>query len=522
MSTERKVRVRFAPSPTGPLHIGGVRTALFNYLFAKQHGGDFLLRIEDTDSNRFVPGAEEYIIEAFKWLGIPFDEGVGIGGPHGPYRQSERRDIYRKYVQQLLDSGHAYYAFDTPGELEAMRKRLEESKSSSQQYDASTRMEMKNSLSLPAAEVKALLDAGTPYVVRVRIEPGQDVTVNDMIRGEVTVNSGILDDKVLYKSADDLPTYHLANIVDDHLMEITHVIRGEEWLPSAPLHVLLYQFFGWQDSMPRFAHLPLLLKPDGNGKLSKRDGDRLGFPVFPLAWTDPKTGEKSSGYRESGYYPEAVVNMLAFLGWNPGTEEELFTLSGLVQAFNLEKVSKSGAKFNLEKAHWFNHQYLQQHSNEDLAESLKKRLAEPGIRGGLTRDAASFSDTDLQKIVGLVKERLSFPKELWEQAYFFFEAPEAYDEKVVKKRWSEDMPQILRAWCAEAEKNDFSAAVLESLTQELIGKNGWNAGKVFNSMRLSLVGASMGPHIFDIMEIIGKQETLARIETACQKIGSGN
>ncbi|MCM1169051.1 MAG: glutamate--tRNA ligase [Bacteroides sp.] len=522
MSTERKVRVRFAPSPTGPLHIGGVRTALFNYLFAKKHGGDFLLRIEDTDSNRFVPGAEEYIIEAFKWLNLPFDEGVGIGGPHGPYRQSERRDIYRKYVQQLLDSGHAYYAFDTPEELEAMRKRLEESKSSSQQYDASTRMGMKNSLSLSKDEVDALLKAGTPYVVRVRIEPGQDVTVNDMIRGEVTVNSSILDDKVLYKSADDLPTYHLANIVDDHLMEISHVIRGEEWLPSAPLHVLLYRFFGWEDSMPRFAHLPLLLKPDGNGKLSKRDGDRLGFPVFPLAWTDPKTGEKSSGYRESGYYPEAVVNMLAFLGWNPGTEEELFTLDGLVQAFNLEKVSKSGAKFNLEKAHWFNHQYLQQHSNEDLAESLKKRLAEPGVRGGLTRAADSFSEAELQKIVGLVKERLSFPKELWEQVYFFFEAPESYDEKVVKKRWSEDMPQILRAWRAEAEKTDFSATVLESLTQELIGKNAWNAGKVFNSMRLALVGASMGPHIFDIMEIIGKEETLARIETACQKIGGGN
>ncbi len=522
MNTERKVRVRFAPSPTGPLHIGGVRTALFNYLFAKKHGGDFLLRIEDTDSNRFVPGAEEYIMEAFRWLGLPFDEGVGVGGPHGPYRQSERRDIYRRYVKQLLDSGHAYYAFDTPEELEAMRKRLEESKSNSQQYDASTRMGMKNSLSLSPARTEALLEAGTPYVVRVKIDPGQTITVNDMIRGEVTVSSDILDDKVLYKSADDLPTYHLANIVDDHLMEISHVIRGEEWLPSAPLHVLLYRYFGWQETMPRFAHLPLLLKPDGNGKLSKRDGDRLGFPVFPLAWTDPKSGEKSSGYRESGYYPEAVVNMLAFLGWNPGTEQELFTLNELVEAFNLEKVSKSGAKFNLEKAHWFNHQYLQRQSDADLAQGLKKRTSGPDVKGGLSRSAGTFSDADLQRIVGLVKERLSFPDELWAQTYFFFEAPDSYDEKVVKKRWSEDMPQILRAWCAEAEKTDFSASVLESLTQDMIGKNAWNAGKVFNSMRLALVGASMGPHIFDIMQLIGKQETLARLEKACTEIGNGN
>ncbi len=327
---------------------------------------------------------------------------------------------------------------------------------------------------------------------------------------------------MLYKSADDLPTYHLANIVDDHLMEISHVIRGEEWLPSAPLHVLLYRYFGWQETMPRFAHLPLLLKPDGNGKLSKRDGDRLGFPVFPLAWTDPKSGEKSSGYRESGYYPEAVVNMLAFLGWNPGTEQELFTLNELVEAFNLEKVSKSGAKFNLEKAHWFNHQYLQRQSDADLAQGLKKRTSGPDVKGGLSRSAGTFSDADLQRIVGLVKERLSFPDELWAQTYFFFEAPDSYDEKVVKKRWSEDMPQILRAWCAEAEKTDFSASVLESLTQDMIGKNAWNAGKVFNSMRLALVGASMGPHIFDIMQLIGKQETLARLEKACTEIGNGN
>ena len=525
MENTRKTRVRFAPSPTGPLHIGGVRTALFNYLFAKKNGGDFLLRIEDTDSNRFVPGAEEYIIEAFQWLGLPFDEGVGIGGPHGPYRQSERRDIYRQYVQQLVDAGKAYYAFDTPQEVEEMRKRLEAEKSKSQQYDASTRMGMKNSLSLPAAEVKALLDAGTPYVVRVKVDPGRMITVNDMIRGEVTVNSEIIDDKVLYKSADDLPTYHMANIVDDHLMEITHVIRGEEWLPSAPLHVLLYEYFGWSDIMPRFAHLPLLLKPDGNGKLSKRDGDRLGFPVFPLEWTDPKTGEKSMGYRESGYYPEAVVNMLAFLGWNPGTEQEIFSLSELVEAFQLEKVSKSGAKFNLEKAHWFNHQYLQKQSDASLVGSLCKRLEESDVKGGLTRRADSYSDAELEQMVHLVKERLHFPSELWSQLYYFFNAPAEYDEKVVKKRWTEDMPAVLGTWCENArhlaEEGKFTAETLEQMTQSLIETGGLNTGKVYNSMRLSLVGTAIGPHIFDIMLLLGKDETLARIEAACQRIGTG-
>lgn len=517
MNTERKVRVRFAPSPTGPLHIGGVRTALFNYLFAKQHGGDFLLRIEDTDSTRFVPGAEEYIIESFRWLGLKFDEGVGVGGSHGPYRQSERRDIYRQYVKQLLDEGKAYYAFDTPEELDAMRKRLEESKSNSQQYDATTRMGMKNSLSMSANEVKALLDAGTPYVVRIKIDPGRSITVNDMIRGEVTINSDILDDKVLYKSVDDLPTYHLANIVDDHLMEITHVIRGEEWLPSAPLHVLLYEYLGWSDTMPRFAHLPLLLKPDGNGKLSKRDGDRLGFPVFPLAWTDPKTGDQSSGYRESGYYPEAVINMLAFLGWNPGTEQELFSLEELIQAFHLEKVSKSGARFNLEKAHWFNHQYLQKHDNASFVCILKEMISQNQAKG-LVREADSFNDQQLEHIIALVKERLSFPKEIWSQTYFFFQAPESYDEKVVKKRWTEDMPQILRKWCEEAAKTDFSTTALENMTQEWIQSNGYNGGKVYNSMRLSLVGASLGPHLFDIMTILGKEECFSRIEKACQTI----
>lgn len=516
---ERRVRVRFAPSPTGPLHIGGVRTALFNYLFAKQHGGDFLLRIEDTDSNRFVPGAEAYIIETFKWLGLPFDEGVGIGGDKGPYRQSERRDIYRVHVQRLLDEGKAYYAFDTPEELEAMRKRLEAAKAASQQYDATTRMTMKNSLSLPADEVKALLAAGTPYVVRVKVEPGQEIVVHDMIRGDVHVQSDILDDKVLYKSADDLPTYHLANIVDDYLMEISHVIRGEEWLPSAPLHVLLYRYLGWADRMPAFAHLPLLLKPDGNGKLSKRDGDRLGFPVFPLAWTDPQTGAVSSGYRESGYYPEAVLNMLAFLGWNPGTEQEIFSLEELVKAFDLEKVSKSGAKFNLDKAHWYNRHYLQRHAAADLLPALQAQL------NGKTLDAAAQALAQDEKacirMIELVKDRLTFPGDLYGQLFFFFEAPAAYDEKVVKKRWQPEMPAMIQAWWQAAEATDFSVPALEALTERMIGEQAWNTGKFYNSLRVALVGTSMGPHLFDIMALLGRAESGRRLTAACERIGQG-
>ena len=379
---DKKVRVRFAPSPTGPLHIGGVRTALYNYLFAKQHGGDLIFRIEDTDSTRFVPGAEEYIIEAFRWLGIQFDEGVSFGGNYGPYRQSERRDIYKKYVQVLLDNGKAYYAFDTPEELNKKREEVENF-----QYDASTRGMMRNSLVLPKEEVERLIAAGGQYVVRFKIEPGRDVLVDDLIRGEVKINSSILDDKVLYKSADELPTYHLANIVDDHLMEVTHVIRGEEWLPSAPLHVLLYEAFGWADTMPRFAHLPLLLKPIGNGKLSKRDGDKLGFPVFPLEWHDPKSGEISSGYREKGYLPEAVVNFLALLGWNPGNDQELMTLDEMVKLFDLSKCSKNGAKFDYVKAAWFNHQYLIQRPDKDWCPAFDKVLKENGINATEEQEA---------------------------------------------------------------------------------------------------------------------------------------
>ncbi|MDE6177562.1 MAG: glutamate--tRNA ligase, partial [Duncaniella sp.] len=408
---ERKVRVRFAPSPTGPLHIGGVRTALYNYLFARRNGGEMLLRIEDTDSHRFVPGAEEYIVEALDWLGIKIDEGVGAGGDHGPYRQSERRDIYRKYVQQLLDDGKAYYAFDTPEELEAARARK-----ANFQYDASTRMEMRNSLSMPAEEVKALIDGGAPYVVRFLIEPGRDVEVNDLLRGKVVINSSVLDDKVLYKRADDLPTYHLANIVDDHLMEVSHVIRGEEWLPSAPLHVLLYEALGWSDTRPEFVHLPLLLKPDGKGKLSKRDGDRLGFPVFPLEWHDPATGAVSAGYRESGYLPEAVINFLALLGWNPGDDTEIMSMDELIEKFGFDHCSRSGAKFAYEKGRWFNHEYLQKVSDERLAELFKPVLEKNGI------DPAGFGDAYIARAAGLLKSRINFVADLWDQARFFFKA----------------------------------------------------------------------------------------------------
>ncbi|MGX8682532.1 MAG: glutamate--tRNA ligase, partial [Bacteroidales bacterium] len=422
--TDRKVRVRFAPSPTGALHIGGVRTALYNYLFARQHGGDMVFRIEDTDSNRFVPGAEEYILESFRWLGIDFDEGVSFGGEHGPYRQSERREIYQQYVKVLLDAGKAYIAFDTPQELEAKRNEI-----ANFQYDASTRMQMRNSLTMPKEEVEKLIAEGTQYVVRFKIEPNEQVHVNDLIRGEVVINSSILDDKVLYKSADQLPTYHLANIVDDHLMEISHVIRGEEWLPSAPLHVLLYRAFGWEDTMPQFAHLPLLLKPEGNGKLSKRDGDRLGFPVFPLEWHDPKTGEISHGYREEGYLPEAVINFLALLGWNPGNDQEIMTMQEMISLFDINRCSKAGAKFDYKKLIWFNHEYVLMKSDEEVAQLFMPELQQRGIEAPLDK---------VTTIVGLVKNRVNFVKELWDNCHYFFVAPTEYDEKTVKKRWKED------------------------------------------------------------------------------------
>lgn len=501
--TERRVRVRFAPSPTGPLHIGGVRTALFNYLFARQHGGDFVFRIEDTDSHRFVPGAEEYIIESFKWLGIKFDEGVSFGGDHGPYRQSERRDIYKKYSDQLLADGKAYYAFDTPEELDAKRAEIQNF-----QYDARTRMQMRNSLSLPEAEWRQMIADGEQYVVRFLITPGIEVHVNDMIRGDVVIKSDILDDKVLYKSADELPTYHLANIVDDHLMEISHVIRGEEWLPSAPLHVLLYRAFGWEDTMPRFAHLPLLLKPEGKGKLSKRDGDRLGFPVFPLEWHDPKTGEVSSGYRESGYFPEAVVNFLALLGWNPGTEQELFSLEELVDAFDISKCSKSGAKFDYQKGIWFNHEYILRKSNEEIADLFAPIVANNGVDESMER---------IRTVVSLMKDRVSFVRELWDLCSFFFLPPTEYDEKTVRKRWKEYSAQQMTELAEVLEGiDDFSIEGQEPVVMKWVEDKGYKLGDIMNAFRLALVGIGKGPGMFDISAFLGKEETLRRLRRAVE------
>ena len=506
----RKVRVRFAPSPTGALHIGGVRTALFNYLFARQHGGDMLLRIEDTDSTRFVPGAEEYITESLAWLGIEIDEGICQDAPngkgdHGPYRQSERRDIYHKYVDELLASGNAYIAFDTPEQLEAKRAEI-----ANFQYDARTREQMVNSLTLSKEEVDARIANGEKYVVRFKVEPNIDVHVHDLIRGEVVINSNILDDKVLYKSADDLPTYHLANIVDDHLMEISHVIRGEEWLPSAPLHVLLYKAFGWEESMPEFAHLPLLLKPDGNGKLSKRDGDRLGFPVFPLEFHNQKDGSVSSGYREEGYYPEAVINFLALLGWHATGDQEMYTMQELIEQFSLERVSKSGAKFDYEKGKWFNHQYLQLRSNEELAEQFIPYLEEKGVSGDMATVA---------KVIGLTKDRVNFVSELWEQVNFFFVAPTEYDEKSLKKRWKEDSPKHMTEMLALLETHDdWSAEGLDNLIMPWIAEKEYGVGIVMNAFRICLVGAARGPHIWNITDVLGKEETLRRVKTALEKL----
>ena len=545
---ERKVRVRFAPSPTGALHIGGVRTALYNYLFARQHGGDMLLRIEDTDSTRFVPGAEEYILEALDWLGIEIDEGLRMSqkskvegqktieavGSHGPYRQSERREIYHTYVKQLLDSGHAYIAFDTPEELEAKRAEIPNF-----QYDARTRMSMHNSLTMPAEEVKALMEKGEKYVVRFKVEPNEDVHVHDLIRGEVVINSNILDDKVLYKSADDLPTYHLANIVDDHLMEISHVIRGEEWLPSAPLHVLLYRAFGWEDTMPEFAHLPLLLKPDGNGKLSKRDGDRLGFPVFPLEFHNQKDGTVSSGYRESGYLPEAVINFLALLGWHGSGDKEMYTMEELIQDFSLDRVSKAGAKFDYEKGKWFNHQYLQLRSNEELAQMFLPVLKENLSSFYSQQDDFSQLSTlnsQLPKIVGLTKDRVNFVPELWEQTNFFFVAPTEYDEKSLKKRWKEDSPkhmtellEVLEGvseedWHKKEQITNEQSQItnlwhLDKVVMPWIEAHEYGVGIVMNAFRICLVGAARGPHIWDITDVLGKEETLKRVRTALKILG---
>lgn len=505
---DKKVRVRFAPSPTGALHIGGVRTALYNYLFAKAHDGEMILRIEDTDSQRFVPGAERYIVEALEWLGIKFDEGVNSGGAYGPYRQSERRDIYLAYVQQLLDKGLAYIAFDTPEELEEKRKIQDNF-----QYDASTRMQMRNALTLPTEEVTGLVASGSPYVVRFKIEPNREVVVQDIIRGVVTFNSSVLDDKVLYKSVDGLPTYHLANIVDDHLMKVTHVIRGEEWLPSAPLHVLLYEAFGWQETMPTFAHLPLLLKPDGHGKLSKRDGDRLGFPVFPLEWIDPKTSEVSLGYREAGYLPEAVINFVALLGWNPGGEtEEIMDMPTLIKQFQLDKCSKAGAKFDYNKGRWFNQQYIQIADNALLA-----TLVSPIIEA----HNVSVTEEYLVQVVSSIKDRCHLLTDFWEQGQFYFVRPESYDEKVVKKRWKEDSSAQMTELCAllSGQPEILPVIQTEQVVKNWIETKGYNLGAVMNCFRLSIVGAAKGPHIFDIVNLLGRNETIARLERAIATLG---
>ncbi|MBP5541208.1 MAG: glutamate--tRNA ligase [Bacteroidales bacterium] len=504
-----KVRVRFAPSPTGPLHIGGVRTALYNYLFARQNGGDMILRIEDTDQTRFVPGAEQYIIEALDWLGIKFDEGVHLGGNYGPYRQSDRKPLYRQYAEQLLEGGWAYYAFDRPEELDAKRKEAEAQKKVFQ-YDCNTRGAMVNSLTLPADEVQRRIASGEPYVVRFKFPENIDITVHDLIRGDVTMNSRLLDDKVLFKS-DGMPTYHLANIVDDHLMEVSHVIRGEEWLPSAPLHVMLYKAFGWEETMPQFAHLPLLLKPEGNGKLSKRDGDRLGFPVFPLDWVNPETGEKSSGYREQGYLPQAVVNMLALLGWNPGNDQELMSMDELIKLFSIEHISKSGARFNVEKAKWFNHEYLQQMSDEWLADQFLPQLKEHGVEA---------SREYVVRVCGMMKERLNFPQELWDQTHYFFVAPTEYDPKAVAKRWkpgmTTHMAKVIEILNTVPFEHD---AIHHALLDEYILGNQLNMGQIMNSLRLAVVGTTVGPDMITLVLTIGKEETIRRVQRAIDVIG---
>lgn len=503
--SERKVRVRFAPSPTGPLHIGGVRTALYNYLFARQHGGDMVFRIEDTDSNRFVPGAEEYILESFKWLGIEFDEGVSFGGEHGPYRQSERRDIYKQYVRVLLDAGKAYIAFDTPEELTAKRETVQNF-----QYDSHTRMQMRNSLVLGEAETQRLIDAGEQYVVRFKVEPGEEIHVKDIIRGDVRIMSDILDDKVLYKSADQLPTYHLANIVDDHLMLITHVIRGEEWLPSAPLHVLLYRAFGWEDTMPEFAHLPLLLKPDGKGKLSKRDGDRLGFPVFPLEWHDPKSGDISSGYRESGYLPQAVINFLALLGWNPGTDQEILSMDELIQQFDLTKCSKAGAKFDYVKGQWFNREYILSTPDAELAPSFDTILKANGINAPMER---------VEAVVGMMKmKKINFIKELWPLCDFFFIAP-TYDadDKFTRKNWKADTAaEMAELRTLLAGLDDFSIEGQKAAVDPWAAEGGY---KPWNPWRVCLVGTGKGPDMYELAAFLGKEETLRRIDSAIAALG---
>ncbi|MCE2894935.1 MAG: glutamate--tRNA ligase [Flammeovirgaceae bacterium] len=505
----KPVRVRFAPSPTGALHIGGVRTALYNYLLARKHNGTMILRIEDTDQNRYVPGAEEYIINSLNWVGIQIDEGVGKGGPHAPYRQSERKPIYKQYAQQLVDEGNAYYAFDTEQDLEAMRERLKATGDANQQYGSVSRMQMNNSLTLEKEEVDKKLSAGEAYVIRLKVPANEEIELTDLIRGEVVVNSSQVDDKVLMKS-DGMPTYHLANVVDDYLMKVSHVIRGEEWLPSAPLHVLLYQFLGWQNEMPQFAHLPLLLKPDGNGKLSKRDADRMGFPIFPLNWTDPATQELATGFKETGFLPEALINFLAFLGWNPGTEKEIFSISELVEAFSIERIGKAGAKFDIQKAQWFNQHYLRAKSDQELAEYLLAALANERI---------TCSNEKAGKICFALRERITFPHDLWEQGKIFFSAPSTFDQQIVAKKWNLDAVRTLRGFIEEIKVTQpFSADAAKLSLEKVTGELGIKTGQILQPLRMSLTGGASGPDLMLTMEILGKEETVSRIKYALENL----
>ena len=505
----REVRVRFAPSPTGALHIGGMRTALYNYLLARQNNGTMILRIEDTDQTRYVPGAEEYILKSLQWAGIKIDEGVGVGGPHAPYRQSERKHIYQQYAQKLIDEGNAYYAFDSAEELDAMRERLKAAGVDNQQYNSITRLQMRNSLTLSEQEVKALMEAGTPYVIRLKVPRKEEVRLNDMIRGWVMVHAAQIDDKVLMKS-DGMPTYHLANVVDDYLMKISHVIRGEEWLPSAPLHVLLYRFLGWENEMPQFAHLPLLLKPDGNGKLSKRDADQLGFPIFPMTWKDPSSGEVAIGYKEAGYLPEALLNFLAFLGWNPGTTQEIFSMDELIKAFSIERISKAGAKFDIHKAQWFNQQYLRAKSDQELADFLLASLKNESI---------VCSPEKALKIAAVMKERVTFPQDFWEQGQYFFHAPVTFDESVVSKKWNDDAVKVLSALKDSiAGLTSFDAAIAKATLEQVTATLGIGTGKILQALRVSITGVGGGPDLMMIMEIIGKDEVVNRMAYALQSL----
>ena len=504
-----KVRVRFAPSPTGPLHIGGVRTALYNYLFAKKNGGKMILRIEDTDQKRYVDGAEQYILDSLEWCGIHLDESIIHGGKYGPYRQSQRKEIYRPYAEQLVNNGFAYYAFDTAEELTLMRERMKKAGVTSPQYNSVTRSTMKNSLSLSDDEVKKRLNNEEPYVIRIKMPRNHEVKLFDVIRGWVVVNTNKMDDKVIFKS-DGMPTYHLANVVDDYLMKISHVIRGEEWLPSAPLHVLLYEYLGWKSQQPQFAHLPLLLKPDGNGKLSKRDGDRLGFPVFPLNWKNPETGEISLGYKEGGYLPEAFINMLAFLGWNPGTPQEIFSIDDLCETFTLDRVGKSGAKFDFDKTKWFNQQYLRSKSKLELAEMLQVILKKNDISAELNYVA---------NVCQQLKERATFIKDMWSEGKYYFQPPKSYDDKVIRKKWDNDIKDVLNELKIElTELVDFSAENIETVFKLFLEKKKIKMGVLLPVLRVSLTGLAMGPSLFNIAELIGKKETLFRIDTAIKKI----